>query len=345
MSETSYAYQQPGRYARGWHVVLFSQELAVGEIKPLHYFDRDLIVFRGEDGEVGALNAYCRHLGANLGGVGSKVVGNTVRCPFHGWQYDKSGACVHIPFASKIPERAARPEGAWTIVEKCGFIAIWHDHDGGEPDYELPDIPNWGTGNWGDWAFKRSRIPTQGKEIIENIADKAHFAFVHGGRPEKFDVRFDAHTVTQAALITTHNEMDQIIPPAAPDWLKARMLDDAAEEGYSEGEATYHGPACMYFYSEMCTFGIEFKTFWLNVHVPVNDHEVDLVSAVVLASNNGEELPPEFRDMYPEIAHAAFGQDVEIWKDKVYQTDPILCDADGPINKLRKWYDQFYLPR
>jgi 3-ketosteroid 9alpha-monooxygenase subunit A len=44
------------------------------------------------------------------------------------------------------------------------------------------------------------------------------------------------------------------------------------------------------------------------------------------------------------MAHVAFGQDVEIWKDKVYREDPILCDGDGPINKLRRWYEQFYLP-
>jgi 3-ketosteroid 9alpha-monooxygenase subunit A len=35
---------------------------------------------------------------------------------------------------------------------------------------------------------------------------------------------------------------------------------------------------------------------------------------------------------------------VEIWRDKIYQEDPILCDGDGPINKLRRWYEQFYLP-
>ena len=39
-----------------------------------------------------------------------------------------------------------------------------------------------------------------------------------------------------------------------------------------------------------------------------------------------------------------FGQDVEIWKDKVYREDPVLCDGDGPINKLRRWCEQFYLP-
>jgi len=345
MSEYTYGFEKPGNYARGWHVVLFSQELAVGEIKKLSYFERDFIVFRGEDGKVGALDAFCPHLGAHLGGVGSKVIGNTVRCPFHGWQYNDTGECVHIPNASKIPEKAKHALDSWTIMEKCGFIAIWHDPENGAPDYELPDIPNWGDEDWGEWQFKRSRIPTQGREIIENIADKAHFAFVHGGVPLKFDVIFDRHMVTQDAHIVTNASQTKIIPPNAPDWLKERFMDEHAEEGHSEGQATYHGPAVMYFYSEMKAWGMEFKTFWLNVHVPVNDHEVDLTSGVIMAPLNGSDLPDEMRVMYPEVAHAAFGQDVEIWKDKKYQRNPILCDADGPIMKLRKWYDQFYQPR
>jgi 3-ketosteroid 9alpha-monooxygenase subunit A len=340
MSNTSYAYEQPGNYARGWHVVLFSNELAIGEIKSLRYFERDLIVFRGENGEVAALDAYCPHLGAHLGGTGSKVIGNTVRCAFHGWQYDKSGACTHIPFASKIPERAKNALDAWIVTEKCGFIAVWHDQEGGLPDYELPDIPNWGKDAWGDWAFKRSRIPTQGKEIIENIVDKAHFAFVHGGVPEKFDITFDKHKVTQDSRIVTNGENVKIIPESAPDWLKERM--STSEGGVSAGKATYYGPAVMYYYSEMTMYDVSFKTWWLNFHVPVNDKEVDLCSGVIIAPLGDEPIPDEYRLMYPEIAHAAFGQDVEIWKSKKYQVDPILCDADGPVNKLRKWYDQFY---
>lgn len=344
MSDIKYAYEQPGAFARGWHVILFSQELAAGEIKKLHYFDKDFIVFRGESGQVGVLDAYCPHLGAHLGGVGSQVIGDTVRCPFHGWQYNNRGECTHIPNASKIPEKAKDALGSWIVTEKCGFIAIWHDPENGAPDYELPDIPDWGKEKWGEWQFRRSRIPTQGKEIIENMADRAHFAFVHGGIPKRFDVTFDRHMVTQDAHIETKWDTVKIIPPGAPDWLKDWMTQEH-EDGESQGQATYHGPAVMYFYSEMKSWGFHFRTFWLNVHVPVNDHEVDLCSAVIIAPIGDSELPDEIRQMYPEVAHAAFGQDVEIWKDKVYQSNPILCDADGPINKLRKWYDQFYQPR
>ena len=36
-------------------------------------------------------------------------------------------------------------------------------------------------------------------------------------------------------------------------------------------------------------------------------------------------------------------QDIPIWEHKIFQPNPILCDGDGPINMVRKWYSQFYM--
>jgi 3-ketosteroid 9alpha-monooxygenase subunit A len=41
----------------------------------------------------------------------------------------------------------------------------------------------------------------------------------------------------------------------------------------------------------------------------------------------------------------AFGQDVDIWHNKIYVENPLMCSGDGPLHKLRKWYNQFYLDR
>ena len=100
----------------------------------------------------------------------------------------------------------------------------------------------------------------------------------------------------------------------------------------------------MYYYTESTSADISFRSWWVNCHTPVNHNELDLCSAVIVGSLTGDPLPDEFAQMYPQMAHAAFGQDVEIWKDKIYREDPILCDGDGPITKLRRWYEQFYLP-
>ncbi len=351
MSNTAYAFEIPGRFARGWHVVAFSQELKKGAIKNLKYFNQDIVLFRGENGEAVVVDAYCPHLGANLGGIGSEVIGNTIRCPFHGWQFDKQGDCTLIPYSDTIPERAKGALHNWHLCEKNGFIAIWHDHEPGAPEYELPAIPEWGPNSWGDWRFRRSTVKSQGREIIENIVDKGHFYSVHGGRPEVFENYFAGHTVTQYSKIRQSLDdpnVRMIVPPGLNfDLEEARENFRPIEENLEPGDnwATYHGPAIMYFYTENPTAPFPYKSWWLNYYTPIDDDTLDLGSSVIVAPYGDNELPQEFLDVYPETAHAAFSQDVVIWETKTYQRDPILCAGDGPVNKLRKWYEQFYLPR
>ena len=80
-----------------WYEVLYSDELAKGEVKTVRYLGRDIVLFRGHDGKVGALEPFCPHLGAHFG-FGGKVEGNNLVCPFHSWQFDGGGTCQHIPY-------------------------------------------------------------------------------------------------------------------------------------------------------------------------------------------------------------------------------------------------------
>lgn len=344
MSEYKYAYLQPGHYARGWHIVLFSQELSVGQAVKLHYFDRDLVAYRGESGKVAIVDAHCPHLGANLASGEGRVVGDNIACPFHGWTFAPDGECVDIPYASSIPDKARHALKGWPVMEKNGFIALWYDPQDGEPEDYLPVIDEWQQGSWGDWHFYRSRIRAKACDVIENIVDVAHFPHVHGGNVQSFENRFGERSVTQLSTVKRDLSAKMIIPPGLPF-----DLEDAREEAGGDadawGDATYHGPSIMYYYTESRHPDIGFRSWWVNCHTPVNDDELDLCSAVIISTLDNLPLPDEFRDLYPQVAHIAFGQDVEIWKDKVYREDPILCDGDGPINKLRRWYEQFFLPR
>ena len=87
----------------GWYVACYSDEIAEGEVKPLRYFGRDLAIWRGEDGKVRIIDAYCKHLGAHMG-HGGKVHGNLLECPFHAWRYaGEEGVVKEIPYAKVIP--------------------------------------------------------------------------------------------------------------------------------------------------------------------------------------------------------------------------------------------------
>ena len=305
MTEATYAFLEPGRYARGWHILMFSQELAVGDVKPLRYFDHDFVIYRGESGRAAVLDAHCPHLGAHLASDGGRLVGDHLACPFHGWTFDCQGTCVDIPYAKKIPERAVNALRGWPVLEKNGFIALWYDPDNGPTDDYIPDIPQWGDDGWGDWKFQRSRIHAKPCDVIENIVDVAHFPHVHGGEVQSFENRFGEHTVTQISRVKQTAEARMIIPPGLPFDREALREQAVSDDADAWGDAP--------------------------------DDRGLLVNSL-----DDRPMPEEFVELYPQTAHAAFGQDVAIWQDKVYRADPILCDGDGPINKLRKWYERFY---
>jgi 3-ketosteroid 9alpha-monooxygenase subunit A len=251
---------------------------------------------------------------------------------------------VDIPYASKIPERAINALRGWPVMEKNGFIAMWYDPEENVPEEYLPEIPEWGESGWGDWNFNRSRIRAKACDVIENIVDIAHFPHVHGGNVVSFENKFTERSVTQLSTVKMSANARMVTPPNLSFDIQEMRRNNAGEDSDAWGDATYHGPSIMYYYTESRSAKINFRSWWVNYHIPVNQDELDLCSAVIMSSLTDEPLPEEFLLGYPQGAHAAFAQDVEIWKNKVYRSDPILCDGDGPINKLRKWYEQFYLP-
>ena len=67
---------RPTAFPTGWFIVGFASDLAAGQVKRVHYFGEELVLFRTESGQVHVLDAYCQHLGANMG-VGGTVEGST----------------------------------------------------------------------------------------------------------------------------------------------------------------------------------------------------------------------------------------------------------------------------
>ena len=157
-------------YPRGWFVISFSDELKVGEIKNLRYFARDMVLFRTEDGQACLIDAYCSHLGAHLG-HGGKVDGKSIRCPFHAWSFDGHGQCVSTPYADKMPKRTEIE--SWRVMERNGMIFMYHDLEHGEPEYQIPELPEYGDDEWLEWDHSILHIKTQPREIVENVADLA----------------------------------------------------------------------------------------------------------------------------------------------------------------------------
>src|SRR5690242_20421917 len=78
-------FNNPEVMTEGWYPVCSSRALRSGKARSFLLGAQRLTLFRGQDGRARALDAFCPHMGADLGN--GTVVGNELRCYFHQWQF------------------------------------------------------------------------------------------------------------------------------------------------------------------------------------------------------------------------------------------------------------------
>lgn len=310
------------RYARGWHCLGLSAQYRDGKAHRLDVFGTRLVAYQGEDGELHILDGYCPHMGADLSG--GCVEKNSIRCPFHNWSWGADGVCDDIPYAKRIPPRAKI--NSWPVLEENQLLFVWNDPEGNPPiaEQRIPRIDACFSAEWAQWEVDEMVIQTHCRELIDNVADKAHFGPVHGAVPYAFDNVFEGHLATQ------------IMRSGSKRLAGDSVLDSVA---------TYFGPA--YQITEMVGYmdGHAIHSVLLNCHVPIDLKSFTLRYGVLVKKIPGlsDEQNQAMALAYVEQARNAFYEDVDIWHNKTRVDNPLLCDSDGPVYQLRKWYEQFYI--
>ncbi len=303
-------------FARGWFMIAFSDELAAGQVIPMRRFDQELVIFRTEAGDPVILDAYCPHMGAHLG-YGGKIQGDGIVCPFHAWKFNGAGKCTEIPYAKRIPPKAGVK--AWPVRERNGMIYVWHDREQNEPNWEIPVIEETEDPNFLPWRYAQLEIKTPPLAIVENLADAGHFIPVHNTHPipGSFSNEYNAHVGRQR--------------------IKAHAYPVHGGKDEFESTATYYGPG----YQVTKMFGVTTGVI-VNAHTPIDEDRLMLRFGVSLKKTEG--MSDEMVDHFISNMRDGYLQDVQIWENKVYLDRPMLCDGDGPIGELRRWYSQFYQP-
>ncbi|OCR00363.1 Rieske (2Fe-2S) protein [Oscillatoriales cyanobacterium USR001] len=137
---------------KGWYIASPSQALSQGKAKSVEVCGQRIVIFRGEDRKVRALDAYCPHLGTDLG-IG-RVDGNLIRCSFHHWAFDETGNCQNIPCQAEIPRQAKLL--TYATEEKYGFIWIYPDAKAPEGVVEFDELKGKEIVSQADTAFERT---------------------------------------------------------------------------------------------------------------------------------------------------------------------------------------------
>lgn len=160
-----------------WTVAAWARELEPGKLMARTLLDEPLVLYRDAAGAPRALADRCPHRFAPLS-MGTLCDGGaSVRCPYHGLQFDGSGACVHNPQGDGRIPQAARVK-SYPLVERWSALWIWMG-DAERADPML--IPAFPFNDPEHWAVGTGAMVVDAPYELEidNILDLSHIEFMH----------------------------------------------------------------------------------------------------------------------------------------------------------------------
>lgn len=296
---------EPPPVPNGWYALAASSDIPPGDVRSTIAAARELVVYRADDGGLGVLDAHCPHLGGHLGG--GVVEGSTLACPYHGWEFDRTGSCVGIPYAqAKIPSRAC--VRSYPVREINEMVLFWYHAAGRGPDYEVPAISEPDDPGFAEGITWRGEFTASLQDMAENNVDYTHFHYVH--RRQALDASTSAFSA---------------------DGPFSTVVETFAEEDLTFTRFTY-GPG-------VALLRVPGLMSVLSATTPIDRRHVRLLWYFF--------IPHEMAGFADEVIEGVvgpygLGADQPIWRDKVFRERPLLVKGDGPILEFRRWYEQFY---
>lgn len=319
-------------YPSGWFAACFSNELPPGAVLSRKLCDRDVVLFRTPSGVPAIVDAHCPHMGAHLG-VGGRVDGEAIRCPFHGFRFAPDGACISTPYASKIPPKCNL--GSWPVREKNGIVLFWYHDRGAPPSFEVPEYDLQG---WMPMVTKTFTVSTHPQETSENSVDLGHLAEVHNYS----DLAILEDLQTDGPYLTVRYAMSRSgFGPVRTAPIRSKFRVHVHGLGFSHVECHVENRNIRLRYWVLCT--------------PTHDDQCELRGAATAALLERPAMVSPALRLLPrrlatrlaqQVAFYEFchdlQQDFEIWRHKRYVEPPLLAKGDGPVGLYRKWCRQFY---
>lgn len=195
------------------------------------------MAFRDEAGSANVLADTCVHRGGSLG-LG-KLRRGGVACPYHGWEFDGSGRCTHIPSlrsGTKIPARAK--VDSYPVIERYGIVFAFL---GDLPESDRPplyEIAEWDQPGWRASGLVILELDAYFERSIENGLDPVHNEFVHDLQG---NIRFrpDRMTVNESEQGT---EVFIRMDPPKPGTTQLEYLRNDDDPEHFGASSTHYGP-------------------------------------------------------------------------------------------------------
>jgi phenylpropionate dioxygenase-like ring-hydroxylating dioxygenase large terminal subunit len=201
-----------------WYMAAWDNEVLPGKPFARTLLNEPVALFRDSQGKAGAVMDRCPHRFAPLSmGV---VVGDQLRCAYHGLEFDQQGACTRNPHGDGTIPRAAKVK-SYPIAEKHSVLWIWMGDPEQADESAIPD-------------FASSMDPHKrfvGKDHLlakahyqletDNIMDLSHIEFLHPGSLGSDAIKNAVTKVVQEGNTVYSMRLTQ-----------AERLTEALEKGY-----------------------------------------------------------------------------------------------------------------
>jgi phenylpropionate dioxygenase-like ring-hydroxylating dioxygenase large terminal subunit len=170
-----------------WMPAVRSDELTAPDCPPLRVrlLGENLIAFRTTSGDVGLVQNACPHRGASMFFGRNEEEG--LRCVYHGWKFDVSGACIDMPsepaesnFKNKVRARA------YPCRERGGIIWAYMG-----PREVPPPLPDFEANMLDEGQYSLYTIFQECNYMQgwEGEMDTVHQAFLHYGSDQARDLQ------------------------------------------------------------------------------------------------------------------------------------------------------------
>jgi phthalate 4,5-dioxygenase oxygenase subunit len=161
-----------------WIPAFIASELEVdGWTRRIRLLGEDLIAFRDSHGRVGVIDENCPHRGSSM--IFARNEEGGVRCAYHGWKYDCSGACVDMPseggesnFKDKVKIKAYKTQ------ERNGIVWLYMGPRKDPPPLPELEVNLEGFQHRPGIPFKYVR-QCNWAQALEGDIDSVHLNFLH----------------------------------------------------------------------------------------------------------------------------------------------------------------------
>jgi phenylpropionate dioxygenase-like ring-hydroxylating dioxygenase large terminal subunit len=157
-----------------WYPLARSRHLKPGKTLAVRFAETEIVLVRPKTGRPYALEDRCAHRQVPLSmGV---VNGEQLQCGYHCWAYDRTGACVSIPYLDRgrtLPNGV----GSYACQEAYGFVFVFPGDQDLADVVPLPDLPSYGDRRYKTRVLDRD-IACHYSFMHENLMDMNH-QFLH----------------------------------------------------------------------------------------------------------------------------------------------------------------------